>query len=434
MVAWIRSKAIIDIRADTVGRSAIFMQASETVIDGGMGVRYLDEWAHSGFAMMTRMDMTALPVQVSVVDDLAGFDALRDDWLALEQQVPDSSVFMSWDSQRLWWKYYGKGRALRILVARDANRVIGILPLYCERHHKAAGILGIRKLRQIGVGGDTAPDDLDALLLPEFAPLAAVRLAAFVAASVGGWDMLELTDLPATSALVPAWTGQLPGAGLRVQCSAASPIVFGDLPSSFEEYCQGLSSNRRAVMRRKRRKFESQPGARFVTIDTPEGVDQAFDELVRLHRLRWSGRTARPAFSSREFRDYHREWMHTLLSQGRLRLLALEVHGRFIAMLYCMQYKGRWSFFQGGFDPEFSPLSPGEVLMGLAIETAISDGCTVFDMLKGDHEYKRHFFQQDRRNLEIRVFRKGAVSLAYGLRDAWLRHRSKAPVRDHTPT
>lgn len=424
MVVSDNSKASIVNRASTVRHPTIRLYRSSTDVGEATTVRYLNDRAHSGFAIMTRVDTTKHMLQVNVVDDDDGFDALRDDWLALEQSVPDNSVFMSWDAQRLWWKHYGKGRKLCIVVARHKTRVVGLLPLYFERQRKAGGIISIRMLRQLGIGGDTAPDDLDALLLPELAVETASSLTEHLAASTRGWDMLDLSDLPASSPLIPALTERLPKAGLRVQCRAARPIVYGELPRSFEKYCEGLSRNRREVMRRKRRKFEAQAGARFAVIDTAAGVDMAFDELVRLHLLRWSGRTARPAFSSEEFRRYHREWMHALLTQGRLRLLALEIEGRFIAMLYCMQYKERLSFFQTGFDPDYSSLSPGDVLMGYAIELAISDGCKVFDMLKGDHEYKRHFFQQDRRNLEIRAFRKGMVDVAYGLHDAWLRRRS----------
>lgn len=381
--------------------------------------------------MITRMDMTEPSMQVGVIEDEEGFDALREDWLALEHSDTNSSLFMSWEAQRLWWKHYGKGRELRILLARSAGRVVGIWPLYCERQRKAGGIVSIRKLRQMGIGGDTAPDDLDALLLPEFKAETAVHLVRFVAGSLKRWDMLELTDVPAASPLLPSLLEELPKIGIRVQRSVAKPIVQGELPRSFDEYCHSLSSNRRQVMRRKRRKFEAQSGARFMVIQEASELDAAFEELVRLHRLRWSGRTLRPAFSSSEFRSYHREWMHSMLPQGRLRLMSLEIGGKCVAMLYCMQYKKRLNFFQGGFDPTFSSLSPGDVLMSYAVELAIAEGCTVFDMLKGDHEYKRHFFQQERRNLEIRAFRKGAVNMAYGLRDIWLRYRPARAAADH---
>jgi hypothetical protein len=115
--------------------------------------------------------------------------------------------------------------------------------------------------------------------------------------------------------------------------------------------------------------------------------------------------------------------MQALLSQGQLRLLGLELEGRTIAMIYGMQYKGRFCFFQSGFDPAYAAYSPGDVLMGYAVELAIEQGCEIFDMLKGDHEYKRHFFQDSRRNLELRAFRRGPVDAAYRLHDAlrWAR-------------
>lgn len=356
-------------------------------------------------------------VTLSTVLDTRGFDQLGPAWVSLQSCAPDSSIFLAWDWQRLWWKHYGEDRQLCIVVARHADRVVGLLPLYLETHRKAGGLFKARKLRQIGVGGDTAPDDLGALLLPGFEKEACTAMARHVLRELQPWDMLDWTDLPADSPLAGILPDVLRGAGLRVQCSLEEPITYGPLPGDWESYRKGLSRNRRETLSRKRRRFEALPGARMRLVDSPEQLATAFDRLVELHQLRWSERTERPAFSTPQYRGFHRELMQALLAKGQLRLLALELGGKAIAMLYGMQYKGRFCFFQSGFDPAHAQHSPGDVLMGYAVELAIEQGCEIFDMLKGDHEYKRHFFQEARRNLGIRAFRRGTVDLAYRMHE-----------------
>lgn len=358
------------------------------------------------------------PLDVRVVSDERGFDALEQTWLLLQEASPDSSIFLSWNWQRLWWKHYGAERRLRIVVVSDGARVVGLLPLYVESQRKLGGLLEARKLRQIGVGGDTAPDDLGALLLPGFESLAVARMIHFLARQCPDWNMLDWSDLPAESTLGSALAEGLAQAGLRTSCSWSEPISYGDLPSTWDAYRSSLSRNRRETMGRKRRKFEAQAGAGLRVIDSPQALDAGFEQLARLHQLRWTGRTERPGFSTAQYRGFHLELMHALLRQGQLHLLALEMEGRTIAMLYGMQYKKRFCFFQSGFDPAYAAFSPGDVLMGLAVEFAILQGCTVFDMLKGDHDYKRHFVQQERRNLEVRAFRPGIVDLAYRFQQA----------------
>jgi CelD/BcsL family acetyltransferase involved in cellulose biosynthesis len=379
------------------------------------------------------MFVSSSGLHVHVVSDVCSFDQMKQEWVDLQTLSQDRSIFMTWDCQRLWWKHYGKGRRLSILAAREGTALVGLLPLYIEHECRAGGLWRVRKLRQVGLGGDTAPDDLSALLHPDHQERAAGALVEFLLREMPCWDVLDFADLPAGSPLVKGLLEQLPKAGLRVECRQSAPIVYGTLPQNFDVYRQSLGAHRRKRMSQKRRKFDSQPGSRFAIVSSETELDAAFDELVRLHRLRWSDRTAYPAFSSQEFRGFHREWMRAMLAQGQLRLLSLELEQGPVAMLYCMVYKRQMNFFQGGFDPAYSQFGPGDVLISRAIEQAIVDGCEIFDMLKGDHDYKRHFFQLDRSNLAMRAFKRGRVDAGYRLFDALRRLRRRLRERGLWP-
>ena len=369
-------------------------------------------------------------MQIELVTTTPDFDALEPEWRAIEGLTPRNSLFLSWDWQRLWWSQYGEGRELRILVTRSGGQAVGIFPLYLETH-RAFKILRVRKLRPIGSGGDTAPDDLGMLFDPVHEQVVARAFVDYVLNNVSGWQLLDLVDLPSDSALVACWTQQSTQISGSIERTPVNRIIYGDLPPDWERYREGLSRNRREVLGRKRRKFEAQPETRFFQVNQDAQIDSAFERLAELHRLRWQGRTEELSFTSPQYLEFHRALMHALLAQGRLRLYGLEMSGQTIAMFYGFRHGATLYYFQAGFDPQHLALSPGEVLMGYVIEAAIGERCTRFDMLKGDYDHKRHYFQQTRETLGLRVHRPGLIQWLYRVKARLAANRAAAePAED----
>ena len=65
------------------------------------------------------------------------------------------------------------------------------------------------------------------------------------------------------------------------------------------------------------------------------------------------------------------------------------------------------SLFQG-FNPAFSKMSVGLVMMGVAIESAVNEGCIEYDFLHGAEEYKFHWTRTSREIGRIEMFPPGA--------------------------
>lgn len=370
---------------------------------------------------------TVRPMQIERVSTVAEFDALKPAWRQLEVRARHRSVFLSWDWQRLWWTHYGEQRQLHILVARQGGAVVGLFPLYLETH-RALQVLRVRKLRPIGAGGDTAPDDLGLLAEPSCEQRVTESFVQHILSSPERWQLLDLVDLPLSSPLVACLQRYAAQQPALVQLGLPKQITCCDLPADWNSYRQSLSRNRREVLGRKRRKFEQQPGARFHQVTDPEQIDTAFARLAELHRRRWQGRTDALSFASVPYLGFHRELMHALLQRGRLLLYGLDVGGQTIAMFYGFRLDQTCFYFQAGFDPRHAALSPGDVLMGYVIEAAINQGCTRFDMLKGDYDHKRHFCQQTRQTVDIRVYRPGLVHWLYRIKQ-W--RSARAPQAPH---
>ena len=370
-----------------------------------------------GFSGGAAADTGRPALHINVLTRPEEFDALADAWTRLEARCPTASIFVSFDWQRLWWRHYGGDKALKIVVALEAGVAVGILPLHVQRG-RFMGFYPVRRLRIVGTGGDTSPDYLDPLVDPDLGDPVAVALADYVATQLDGWDVLQFSDLDPSGTFTKTIHRLCSQRGCLVRVSHAGRNPFGHLPDRWDAYLASLSAHRRQALRQSRRKFEKLEGARFRLCTDRAELDSMFARLADLHRSRWQSRAARHSFSSAEYLAFHGELVHALNARGRLRLYVLELRAQAVAILYCFRFGGSLFYFQGGFEPDLASLSLGQVLIAYAIESAIREGCKVFDMLKGDYGHKRHFFKDTRVSVDIDAFRAGLPTWGYRLKKA----------------
>lgn len=366
---------------------------------------------HASHHSRTAQKSIKMSMHIETLHTVAAFDTLRDHWLALENGSTDASVFATWDWQRIWWTHYGGGRQLRLLVARQGSDVLGILPLYLERG-RIGKVWPTTALRQVGIGGDTAPDDLDPLIAPGHERETAAAFADAIV-DMNGWGRLHLINLRPDGPLLRALVVRAADARLDTFHDLPVRITYADLPPTWDAFLAGMSHHGRAAVRRKQRKFLQEPRSCFVRIDGEAQIDRAFADLARLHRMRWAGRTDQASFSSAAYLGFHREVMHALFQRDRLRLFAMQRDGELIAMFYGMRMRNTSFYFQSGFDPTWSGLSLGSAMVAYVIQDAIAEGCTRFDMLRGEYEHKRRFGRNVRTTTGIQLFRSGLAAGIY---------------------
>ena len=73
------------------------------------------------------------------------------------------------------------------------------------------------------------------------------------------------------------------------------------------------------------------------------------------------------------------------------RLAFFRADGADVAGAIGFTFRDRFYLYNSAFDRDWRQLAPGMMLVAHLIEDAIEAGCEVFDMLKGDLEYKYRF-------------------------------------------
>jgi CelD/BcsL family acetyltransferase involved in cellulose biosynthesis len=177
----------------------------------------------------------------------------------------------------------------------------------------------------------------------------------------------------------------------RKSLQDTTPVIH--LPSSFEEYLASLRQKQRHEIRRKRRRIESSGEVSFLRVESAGKIEG----FIALHK----NSPEKADFMNSRRERFFREIAGLFSKEGWLELFFLTLDEREIASLLCFSLRDTLYLYNSGYDLEYSSLSPGIVILSLAIEEAIRRGFKQFNLLKGSEKYKYDFGAQDLELYEV---------------------------------
>lgn len=324
---------------------------------------------------------------VAEVTSADGLEQLHHEWTELFLRCRHTTPFQSPEWLIPWWRHIGEGD-LWTLAVREAGELVGVAPLYVYTHPED----GRREVFPIGIA---TTDYLDVLFLPEHAERGMRAVFEHLRANAHRWDACEFPQLrpesPLLSAPAPSgWYDEISGA----ECC---PVLA--LPRTEADLRSCVPARMLHNLRYYQRRAEKLGRVRFERAHD-ENLDELFDALLRLHGARWSSKGEAGVLCDERVRQAHRESLPGLLARGMLRLYALRLGERIVAVYYGFadprHGARRHYYYLGGFEPELAELSLGTLLIGHAIRQAVREGAVEFDFLRGQEPYKYLWGAMDR--------------------------------------
>jgi len=303
----------------------------------------------------------------------ASFAALADCWDDLVREMPRPSPHLLHAWLLSWWRHYGDGNELAVQVARRDGRLVGALPVCVMRRR------GLRVLTFLGAE-QTAMADL--LLAKGETDSTGASIAERAVSTEH--DFADFYGLPTPSRLAAG----LGADDLQVVVRAEAPVLELDGNDWETVYRSRLSSNQRALHRRRRRQL-AKLGTLETTISrTRDELAPALEDAFALHALRWNGRPDGSEFGTTTGKQFHREATAALADLDAVRIVTLRLDGRAIAFVYYFKLEERIFCHRLAFDPAFQRLSPGVVNRFDALDTAFAEGATRVEFFGGTERYK----------------------------------------------
>jgi CelD/BcsL family acetyltransferase involved in cellulose biosynthesis len=193
-----------------------------------------------------------------------------------------------------------------------------------------------------------------------------------------------------------------------------------DLNAGFGAYLRDLHQSTRRSLWNLRSRLSSYGPVCFEQLRA-EDIDAGFDDLNRLHRLRWQ----KPAFAGGRL-QFHLELARRLAERGELALSRLRVDGRTVSVLYDIRKRRRQYNIKMAFDPGLSSrLSLGLLHLGYALEAAAEQQIATYDFLAGPgrtSDFKRLLAQAHHPLSCVQLLRGPMLPSLYRWRDR-VRHR-----------
>jgi CelD/BcsL family acetyltransferase involved in cellulose biosynthesis len=330
------------------------------------------------------MDTPAVPKSGSLVAReirvLEQIEPLKIPWLTLWRECPDATPFQTPQWLIPFYRHFAHSTPAVLTLYRGAT-LAGLLPLYLCRQ---------RERNRFLLAGSGVSDYLDALIAPSLGSDWIPDLHDWIASTGPGCVDYEFQQLRASSSL--AFVPAPPGWRRVVKAKGVCPRI--STPDSVD----GLTGAVPHAMRRQagyllRRAARSGP----VTIRHSNAAELSseIESLFALHTRRWRQCGEPGVFASKRVRAFFRDAWQGLFELGLLRLMRLFLGDWHVATLCGFSCRREFYYYIAGFDPDAARLSPGSLIVWLALQHAQHEGCHSFDFLRGAETYKYRWGAQD---------------------------------------
>lgn len=350
-------------------------------------------------------------MHIEVIETLASFNRLEENWNAVYDQDPDAQLFLSfrWLSVRLGqipspWI---------ILAAKESDSAetpyLGFLPLRIRLKAQEA-----RFHNELNMAGNFAADYTGILSVPAVEHRVIPAFARYIKQM--NWARLNLEYIRISEPRLRLLLAHFPKANFQIdEIGRMNDNIdnhlcpFAQLPGDWDAYLDTLSANTRQKIRRLLRLLDTSDEYR-ITYATSETIDRDLDTLLRFWEIRWKPRKG--------------DRVHTLVRSNRLMLTAsfkadllllptLWQGDQPLASLAILmdRRKATFLFLMTGRDESFDGPPTGMILHAHSIRYAIANGFKEYDFSQGNEPYKYSFGVKERRIRCVAIATKNGLNL-----------------------
>lgn len=325
----------------------------------------------------------------TVYDRFDDLEPLREEW---DRFVLDSTgdLYQSFDWCRLWWKYYGKGRELAVLVFRKGGSVVGILPLGVDPLRVGPIRVRIAKL----LNSEYTACILHPAVLPEAADAVFEKMLD-VLFNERRCDLLLFGQISEEFEGIDSLKHALDRPGFP--CSLLSETAVADhaffqLTTDWIEYFNTLKSKQRTNLRRRLRMIEEDFGpVNVVNLTTEEEILREFPRFRMMHDRYWLSQGQGGHFVDLvRGEEFNLDLIRACAPLGRVTLQRLEAGETILGYQYLFEAERRihCRLTAREVGEEWSRLGVGVIGLQFLLEDSIRRGFRTIEAGPGLYDYK----------------------------------------------
>jgi CelD/BcsL family acetyltransferase involved in cellulose biosynthesis len=339
--------------------------------------------------------MTELTARV--VTNPAEFESLAGVWDGiLHTAGREDTIYLTHEWLSTWWRHFGEGRELQVLLFERQGRVVGAVPLMVTEHR--LGVLKVRLVESVAAlnynyAWVVSPEDRE--------EVASAFLSYLGKVLRDGGPVLRFNLMPDDGSLLSLLRGRgARAAGLALVERTMTLAPYAELPDSWEEYFTSLGSKKRWLLRRSLRRLEEDHRVEFRHCER-DSLEQSLEEFFDLHQQRWRSVSVKGIFHDPRMRAFYTDIARTLQDKGWLHFSRLDITGKMAHGQFAFVYNGKFYASTAARDTSYSAYGVGHLHYMFVLQDAIRLGLREYDFLQGDEPYKSFWARSARRYQEV---------------------------------
>jgi len=272
-----------------------------------------------------------------------------------------------------WWRYYRSSRELYVIAVCDKdNNIVGIAPLCIEKHF----VFRILRSFPIHFGdfytfliekGDNYSEILNMIINHIL--------------SFAQWDLVYLQQINSEDPIYKFLLDK------KFISKKITDIIIANLEGkTFEQYMQGLSQNRKDIIKKKRRRLERDFKVDLIAINNAKDYYAYFDIMKRIYEKRWSDYDAK--LLSDDYYKMRNTVMNALFEAKCMAFYLLKANTDVIAYQLGFIFENTFYTWKEAFNPSYAYYSPGQLIKVYMIEDLIERGFKRINFMAGAYDWK----------------------------------------------
>jgi len=316
-----------------------------------------------------------MPLRIDVLSDLSLLPTLWTAWESLTVESTAPLVGLDATSGPLWFatliQVFERARAARIVVAREGEHIVGLLPVYLEPgRHACQRLVAATEL----YGGRNG------FLLSRPDPDLLGSLLRGARQAFGSWQSLR-TMLVEGSASAHLLEQLVNSSGFSYVAEAGWESPYFPLLEDAATFNAGMSKGLRQTIRTATNKLRPLGHLNFVEIGGPENAQQAIEAILAVERLSWKHIAGSAISCVPEQEAFYRALLPPALAAGLIYGQVLTLEGQAIAFNFGLIRAGVYSCLKHSNTQEHQALSPAQVLNANLVDRLRERGVRVYDYM-----------------------------------------------------
>lgn len=342
-------------------------------------------------------------LRVEACDSLEAFLRLGAAWNRLLDLQPDGTVFQSFEWNEAWWRAFGAGKQLYVLVVYDRDRLIGIAPFF--RHVRRIGFVRYRELAFLG---DVVSDYCRFVVADGREEEVMRAIVKHLLERRRDWEVVRLTEMPQAAHI--RW--QAATGSVRSACRHRHTVKTFTLDTrqDWDTYWKALSGRYRTKFRRQQRVLER---CRIKLYSGEEITPEVLENVAEINRGGPEKKRAGSPFLSEPLRRFHWQFLFESSLKNCFQIMMLYIGRKAAAYNYSFKFRNALVEYNSNYHQSFAAVSAGQYLHVLQIQYAFAAGFRAVDLMRGEYDYKRSLRCESGQNYESLLFQGRAVRNAY---------------------